>query len=57
MFRVGSGINSSPITWARDGRQYVTVLVGLGGAGAGLVAKVGGGVPRGGSVWTFAVPQ
>ena len=56
-FRVSSGINASPITWGDNGRQYVTVLAGLGGAGAGLVSKVGGGVPRGGTVWTFALPE
>ena len=56
-FRVSSGVNSSPVTWASGGRQYVTVQVGLGGITAGLVAKVGGGVPRGGSVWTFALAQ
>ena len=56
-FRVSSGINSSPITWAYGGKQFVSVQVGLGGIAAGLVAKVGGGVPRGGSVWTFALPD
>lgn len=54
-FRVSSGVNASPITWAYQDKQYVTVLSGLGGAAAGLVARVGGGVPRGGAVWTFAL--
>ncbi len=54
-FQVSSGINASPITWSDGERQYVTVQVGLGGIAAGLVGKVGGGVPRGGSVWTFAL--
>lgn len=56
-FRVSSGVNASPVTWAYEGRQFVTVLAGLGGAAAGLVSRVGGGVPRGGSVWTFALSE
>ena len=31
-FKTGSGINSPPITYTHDGRQYVTVLSGIGGA-------------------------
>ncbi|MGR8948817.1 MAG: PQQ-dependent dehydrogenase, methanol/ethanol family [Gammaproteobacteria bacterium] len=54
-FRLSSGVNASPITWAYRNKQYVTVLSGLGGAAAGLVGNVGGGVPRGGAVWTFAL--
>jgi alcohol dehydrogenase (cytochrome c) len=56
-FRTSSGVNAMPITWTQQGRQYVTVLSGLGGlygtAGRQYLAQV----PLGGSVWTFALPQ
>ena len=56
-FQTGSGITGLPITWERNGRQYVTVLSGSAtvyGALAGDpdLANVAGG----GSVWTFALP-
>jgi alcohol dehydrogenase (cytochrome c) len=31
-FQTGSGINAPPMTYSVDGKQYVAVLVGLGGA-------------------------
>src|SRR5262249_15864122 len=34
-FRAGSGINAQPITWTQNGKQYVTVLSGLGGSTSG----------------------
>jgi len=58
-FQTGSGIIGQPVTWSSNGRQYVTVLNGVGGvyalfSGDKRLAKV----PAGGSVWTFAlVPQ
>ena len=55
-FQTSSGINAMPITWTLNGRQYVTVLSGLGGlygtTGRARLAHV----PLGGSVWTFALP-
>lgn len=33
---VGSGISAPPITYAVDGKQYVSLLVGFGGAGASM---------------------
>jgi alcohol dehydrogenase (cytochrome c) len=45
-FRTGSGINAQPITWTKNGKQYVTVLSGLGGSNSGR---------RGLPVWTFAL--
>ena len=54
-FRTPSGINAQPITWTKNGRQYVTILSGIGGTAAqrrGLSD-----IPLGGSVWTFAVFQ
>ncbi len=31
-FRTGSGVNAPPMTFTVDGKQYVAILVGLGGA-------------------------
>jgi alcohol dehydrogenase (cytochrome c) len=31
-FETGSGINAPPVTYAIDGKQYIALLVGLGGA-------------------------
>jgi hypothetical protein len=50
------GINAQPITYTHNGKQYVSVLSGIGGlwwntAREQLKDKV----PQGGSVWTFAV--
>ncbi|SNS88102.1 alcohol dehydrogenase (cytochrome c) [Noviherbaspirillum humi] len=55
-FQTGSGIVSQPITWEHKGRQYVTVLSGIGG----VYAQNSGderlrNVPTGGSAWTFAL--
>jgi alcohol dehydrogenase (cytochrome c) len=55
-FQTGSGITGLPITWERDGKQYVTVLSGAAtvyGALAGDPELAN--VPAGGSVWTFAL--
>ena len=55
-FRTGSGISGMPITWARDGKQYVTMTSGAatvyGAVGADPTLPA---VPAGGSVWTFAL--
>jgi alcohol dehydrogenase (cytochrome c) len=55
-FQTGSGIIGQPVTWAKDGVQYVTVTSGIGGA---YVLFSGderlAGIPTGGSVWTFAL--
>ncbi len=55
-FQTGSGITGLPITWERNGKQYVTVLSGS----ATVYAALAGdpdltNVPAGGSVWTFAL--
>ena len=52
-FKTGSSIVGPPITYTHKGRQYVTVLSGLGGSVPNRVAA--GSVPPGGSVWTFAL--
>ena len=54
-FRTSSGINAMPITWSHKGKQYVTVLSGLGGLYGTRNREVLKGVPVGGSVWTFAL--
>jgi alcohol dehydrogenase (cytochrome c) len=56
-FQTSSGINAQPITYTYKGRQYVTVLSGLGG-GTSAKRETAGKVQPGGSVWTFALmPQ
>lgn len=55
-FQTGSGITGIPVTWERDGKQYVTVASGIGG-----VYSIFSGderlqnIPPGGSLWTFAL--
>ena len=56
-YQTSSGINGNPITWTHKGKQYVTVLSGLGGLGVRYAGPDIKNVPKGGSVWTFAVPQ
>ena len=52
-FKTGSSVNSTAITYTHNGRQYVTVASGLGGA---LATRYGAAkVPAGGSIWTFAL--
>ncbi len=55
-FRTGSGISGIPITWERNGKQYVTVTSGT----ATVYAALGGDpalppIPSGSSIWTFAL--
>jgi len=55
-FQTPSGIVGQPITWQKDGKQYVTVISGLGG----VYAERSGdpnlrNVPYGASLWTFAL--
>jgi alcohol dehydrogenase (cytochrome c) len=55
-FQTGSGINAQPITYTHNGRQYVTVLSGIGGLYWNVARdKLKDTVPQGGSVWTFAI--
>ena len=52
-FKTSSSVNSTAITYTRNGRQYVTVASGLGG---GLATRAANNkVPTGGSLWTFAL--
>jgi alcohol dehydrogenase (cytochrome c) len=56
-FQTGSGIIGQPVTWERNGTQYVTVVSGSGGvyylSGDERLANI----PGGGSVWTFALTK
>jgi alcohol dehydrogenase (cytochrome c) len=55
-FQTPSGIIGQPITWEHNGKQYVTVLSGIGGVyalRAGDPNLVN--VPAGASLWTFAL--
>ncbi len=55
-FKTSSSVNATAITYTHKGRQYVSVLSGVGGIVASRYAASK--VPAGGSVWTFALtPQ
>ena len=64
-FQTGSGIIGQPVTWQQDGRQYVSVASGIGGAYTIYLPLLGGAHKElvetlgkqqpGGSVWTFAL--
>lgn len=56
-FQTSSGVNGNPITWSKGGKQYVTVLSGLGGLGRRFLGDFAKNAPGGGSVWTFALPE
>jgi alcohol dehydrogenase (cytochrome c) len=53
-FQMPSGVVGQPITWERNGKQYVTITSGIGDV---YVLKSGdpnlASVPAGGSLWTF----
>jgi alcohol dehydrogenase (cytochrome c) len=55
-FQTPSGIVGQPVTWERNGKQYVTVMSGIGGVYA---LRSGDpnlkNVPVGASLWTFAL--
>jgi alcohol dehydrogenase (cytochrome c) len=55
-FKTSSAINAPAITYLHNGRQYVTVLSGVGGV-LNRAMRVVDGTPTGGSVWTFALPS
>lgn len=52
-FKTSSSVNATAITYTHKGRQYVSVLSGVGGIVASRYAASK--VPAGGSVWTFAL--
>ncbi|HKY21647.1 MAG TPA: PQQ-dependent dehydrogenase, methanol/ethanol family [Vicinamibacterales bacterium] len=53
-FKTSSAINAQPITYTYKGKQYVSVLSGLGG-GTSSRRETAGKVLPGGTVWTFAL--
>ena len=55
-FQTNSGMLSQPVTWEKNGRQYVTVLSGMGGLYAVRAADPNLElVPPGATIWTFAL--
>jgi alcohol dehydrogenase (cytochrome c) len=54
-FQTGSGVNAQPVTFTQNGRQYVTILSGIGGVYRNQAGSELKNVPPGGSVWTFAL--
>jgi alcohol dehydrogenase (cytochrome c) len=57
-FQTGSGISGLPITWERNGVQYVTITSGSGTVYAALAGDPDvTNVPAGGSLWTFALKR
>lgn len=58
-FDVQSGVVAPPITWAKDGRQYITIVVGWGGVfpliGGDLSWGANGPIPNRSRVMTFAL--
>ncbi|MEQ1577931.1 MAG: methanol/ethanol family PQQ-dependent dehydrogenase [Hyphomicrobium sp.] len=59
-FQTGSGVVSQPITWETDGKQYIGLASGYGGAvplWGGDMADQTKQVSQGGSFWVFEVPQ
>lgn len=57
-FQTGSGITGLPITWERNGQQYITVLSGAATVYAALAGDPElANIPAGGSVWTFALQK
>jgi alcohol dehydrogenase (cytochrome c) len=55
-FQTPSGIVGQPITWERNGKQYVTVMSGIGGVYAQRAGDPNlENLPTGVSLWTFAL--
>ena len=53
--QVGNGIMAAPSTWSLDGRQYVSVLVGWGGATGLYAANPTGQYKAPGRLFTFVI--
>ena len=59
-FQTGSGIVSIPVTWEMDGKQYIGIGSGYGGAvplWGGDIADLTKPVSQGGSFWVFEIPE
>ena len=59
--RLGDVPSNAPISYTVNGRQYVAMVVGNGGAQAAtfpaLVPEIRNPPDRGASVWVFALPE
>lgn len=53
-FQTGSGVAGQPVTWEHKGVQYITVVSGTGGIYYDFDQRSAN-IPRGSSVWTFAL--
>lgn len=59
-FQTGSGVVSQPVTWEMDGKQYVGIASGYGGAvplWGGDMAELTRRVTQGGSFWVFRLME
>ena len=59
-FQTGSGVVSVPITWEANGKQYIGLSSGYGGAvplWGGDMADLTKPVSQGGSFWVFELPE
>jgi alcohol dehydrogenase (cytochrome c) len=56
-FQTSSGIIGQPVTWQQNGKQYVSIVNGVGGVYALAGDPRLAAVPAGGSVWTFALGE
>lgn len=59
-FQTGSGVISIPVTWEMDGKQYIGIGSGYGGAvplWGGDIADLTKPVSQGGSFWVFEIPK
>lgn len=59
-FQTGSGVVSMPITWETDGKQFLGIASGYGGAvplWGGDMAQLTTQVSQGGSFWVFEIPD
>ena len=54
-FRTTSGINAQPITYVHNSKQYIAVQSGIGGVNVVRMGPQLKDIPRGGSVWVFAL--
>ena len=55
-FQTPSGILAQPVTWEKDGKQYVTIMSGIGGVYALFAGDPNlKNVPSGASLWTFGL--
>lgn len=56
-FKTSSGVHSMPITYTHKGKQYLTVISGLGGNSGISNPAIRAHVSPGASVWTFALME